>query len=816
MESSNNNSKSVSPSHIFAPRRIHKRFSVALTSIVLCGGWLCLNASANAQTAESSAPDTGLEEVKITAERYSATIQDTPISISALSGEDLTSAGITSVEDITRTVPGLSMRSAGPGQSEYEARGIAANGGASATVGFYLDEVPLSSPTLDQVGKVMIDPDLYDINRVEVLRGPQGTLYGSGSMGGAIKIVTNQPKLDVFEGSVQGTVSGTEGGGLNGGGNAMFNLPIGDTMALRVVGTDTYRSGWIDRVVLNPFPPDTTYNPGGGTTGPYLRGNVLAAPVQTVDKDDNTEYLNGGRVSLLFQPNSALTITASALAQHMSMGAYDEFDSPPGSHYLSRYEPFNIAEPISDDIHIESLTIVANLGFADLTSATAYYDRQEMQTQDGSESISVDNNNLPNGSSAGTPPTFSSYLPSPYSENDYTRQLSQEVRLTSRGNDRLHWTVGAFWSELNSVWVEYGYSPDNVNQPNGVFYESDNPYRMEQAAVFFDGSFKITDAWKFSTGARWYDYKSRQFELEWGSDAPNLLPPSAPLGNYVSNSGFNPRFNLAYSPTEDLDAYVSASRGFRPGGVNQIFPPPNEPPFCSQAPLTFGSDSVWDYELGEKSKMFNNWLTVNGDIFYIVWDGVQQTPLINCGYEYITNAGNGRSFGPELEIDAKLSTSWTMQLSGAYTDAVITNVDAGYKTFLQSVNPGGAPTCRDSSTTCYAPILNVPKETANLTLVYSKTVNGYTFSARATDGFVGPTVDEAFYFGIRLPSYNLVNTRVAMAGDKWSCALFVTNVTDKVAEISSNNTSFQFNIPQVIRYSTNQPRTFGTQIDYRF
>jgi iron complex outermembrane receptor protein len=780
---------------------------------MLSGGLLCVSGLAHAQSADSAAPDSGLEEVKITAERYSATIQDTPISISALSGQDLTSAGITSVEDITRTIPGLSMRSAGPGQSEYEARGIAANGGASATVGFYLDEVPLSSPTLDQVGKVMIDPDLYDINRVEVLRGPQGTLYGSGSMGGAIKIVTNQPKLDVFESSVQGTVSGTEGGGLNGGGNAMFNLPIGDTMALRVVGTDVYRSGWIDRVVLNPFPADTAY-PAGGP--PYNRGNVVGAPVQYVDKDANSEYLNGGRVALLFKPSDALTIVASAMAQHMSMGAYDEFDSPPGVQYESRYEPFNVREPITDDIHIESLTITANLGFAELTSATAYYDRQEMQTQDGSESISVDNNNLTTGTPNPNPNFFNSYMPSPYSENDYTRQLSQEVRLTSSNSDRLHWTVGAFWSELNSVWVEDGYSTENVNQPNGIFYESDNPYRMEQAAVFFDGSFKITDAWKLSTGARWYDYKSRQFELEWGSDAPNLLPPSAPLANRVANSGFNPRLNLAYSPTEQLDAYVSASRGFRPGGVNQIFPPPNDPPFCSVAPLTFNSDSVWDYELGEKAKMFNNWLTVNGDIFYIVWDGVQQTPLINCGYEYITNAGNGRSFGPELEIDAKLSPEWTMQLSGAYTDAVITSVDAGYKTFLQAVNPGGAPTCRDASTTCYAPILNVPKETANLTLVYSKTVNGYTLSARATDGFVGPTVDEAFYFGIRLPAYNLVNTRVSLAGDKWQAALFITNVTDKVAEISSNNTSFQFNIPQVIRYSTNQPRTFGTQIDYRF
>jgi outer membrane receptor protein involved in Fe transport len=794
------------------------RFCFVLVGSILGASLLPANCLAQtiASTASGSATDTGLSEITITAQRYEATIQDTPISISALSGDELISSGITSVEDITRTIPGLSMRSAGPGQSEYDARGIASNGGASATVGFYLDEVPLSAPTLDQVGKVMIEPDLYDVSRVEVLRGPQGTLYGSGSMGGAIKIVTNQPKLGTYEASVEGTVSGTEGGGLNGGGNAMINLPIGDMLAVRIVGTETWRSGWIDRVVLNPFPGDSTYNPGGGTTAPYVRGNVAAAPVQYVDKDANTEFLDSGRVSVLFQPTSALSIVASAMAQHMAMGAYDEFDSPPGVQYLSRYEPFNVPEPIEDDIHIESLTITAHLGFADLTSATAYYDRQETQTQDGSESISVDNNLLPNGTE-NTAPTYSTYMNSPYSEDDFTRQLSQEVRLSSSGSEQLHWTVGAFWSELNSIWLEDGFSTQNINQPQGVFYYSDNPYRMEQAAVFFDGSYKFANNWTFSTGARWYDYKSRQLEFEYGSDAPNLLPPATSLSNHVSNSGFNPRFNLSYEPNEDLNTYISASRGFRPGGVNQIFPPPDDPPFCSVAPLTFSSDSVWDYELGEKAKMFNNWLTVNGDIFYIVWDGVQQTPLINCGYEYITNAGNGRSFGPELEIDAKLSTEWTLELNGAYTDATITNVDAGYKTFLQAVDPGGAPTCRDNSTTCYAPILNVPKETANLTLLYSTVLpSGYKFSARATSGFVGTTVDEAFYFGIRLPSYNIVNARAALSGDRWSAALFITNVTDKVAEISSNNTSFQFNIPQVIRYSTNQPRTFGTQFDYRF
>ena len=787
--------------------------TVGTTTIASAATTAGAGTTASADTTAGAQSEGGLAEVMVTAERYTSTIQNTPISISAVSGADLTSGGITTVEDLTRTVPGLSMRSAGPGQSEYDARGIASNGGASATVGFYLDDVPLAAPTLGQTGKVMIDPDLYDLSRIEVLRGPQGTLYGSGSMGGAIRIITNQPKLDTFEGSGQGTLSGTQGGGLNGGGNGMLNLPIGDTLALRIVGTDTYRSGWIDRIVLNPFPPDTSLyvNPP-----PYLRGNVLTAPVQYVDKNANTEYLNGGRAAVLFQPFAALSIVANAMAQHMSMGAYDEFDNPPGAHYLARYEPFNIPEPVSDDIHIESLTITYDFGFASLTSATSYWDRQSLQTQDGSESISVDNNNLPNGT-PNTAPTFSTYLPSPYSEDDYTRQLSQETRLTSNGNGRLHWTAGVFWSELNSVWLEDGNSPDNVLQPHGVFYYSDNPYRMEQAALFFDGSFNITSAWKLSTGARWYDYKSRQFEFEYGSDAPNLLPPATRLSNHVANSGFNPRVNLAYSPTPNLDAYVSASRGFRPGGVNQIFPPPNEPPYCSVAPLTFGSDSVWDYELGEKARMFDSWLTVNADVFYIVWDGIQQAPLISCGYEYITNAGNGRSFGPELEVDAKLSTDWSLQASGAYTDAAITDVDPIYENFLHTIDPGGAPTCRADSGTCYAPILNVPKETGNLTLVYSTTVlRDYTLSARASDQFVGSLVDESYYFGLKVPSYNLVNARVILAHANWNAALFIDNVTDRITEISANNTSFQFNVPQVLRYSTSQPRTFGVQMNYRF
>jgi outer membrane receptor protein involved in Fe transport len=761
-----------------------------------CAGLALAVGGALAATANSD--DTGLAEITVTAEKYNSTIQNTPISMSAVSGDQLTAAGITSVEDVARDVPGLSMRSAGPGLTEFEARGLASNGGAAPTVGFYLDEVPLSPPALSQSGKVVIDPNLYDISRVEVLRGPQGTLYGSGSMGGTVKVVTNQPKLGTYEGSFQGTLSDTEGGSGNGSGNFMLNVPFGDMLALRVVGTDTYRSGWIDRVVIAPFPQDS------GST----RGNVLAAPVQEVVHDVNTENLYGARASLLFQPNSDFSVTASALYQRLVLGGYDNFDSPPGAGYLAHYEAFNIPEPVKDTVHVYSVTAVANLGFADLTSATSYWDRLESQTQDASESASIANGVFP-------------YVNTPFSETDPSNQFSEEIRLTSRGDDRLHWVGGAFYSKLYSIWEEYGQNAVYVQpgSPNGVLFDTDNRYKIEQTALFADGSFKITDQWKLEAGLRWYRYQSSQLQQEWGWDTVTAAP--APSNRTAaSDSGFNPRVDLSYSPTSDLTTYISASKGFRPGGANIIVPPPNTPPlYCTAgAGPSFGPDSVWDYEVGEKARLFDNWLTVNSDFYYIKWTGVQQTLLLACGYEYEANAGNGRSFGPEIEINAKLSDNWQISLSGSYTDARVTHPDALFLTFLTSAapTPGGGQFCATTSG-CTAPILNVPKDEASFALLYSTPVmQNYQLTGRLSATYTGSSFDEAYDFGIPLPSYTIAAARMGLSGDKWSVALFVDNLTNKVAEMTANNTSFQYNVASLVRYTTNQPRTFGTQVNYKF
>src|SRR6202050_1000425 len=241
---------SAGPNKHWLPRAA-ARGAIVLTSGLVAALYLVPRAQADTSPAATS--EGGLTEIVVTAEKVKSTIQDTPISISAVSSTQLQEQGIVNVEDIARDVPGLSMRSAGPGLTEYEARGLASNGGAAPTVGFYLDEIPLSPPALSQSGKVVIDPGLYDVDRVEVLRGPQGTLYGSGSMGGTVKVVTAQPKLNVFEGSAQVTGSYTDGGRAQGGAEVMTSMPLGDLFALRVVASDLHRSGWIDRDVVSPF-----------------------------------------------------------------------------------------------------------------------------------------------------------------------------------------------------------------------------------------------------------------------------------------------------------------------------------------------------------------------------------------------------------------------------------------------------------------------------------------------------------------------------------------------------------------------------------
>ncbi len=761
--------------------------------------------SAAAQQADSGASNrTGasdvLAEVIVTAEKRASTVQDTPISMTAVTGDLMRQEGITSLSGVIEAVPGISMRTAGPGQTELEMRGLSSSGGAAPTVGFYLDDYPLSPPAAALNGKVVVDPDLYDLSRVEVLRGPQGTLYGSGSMGGTVKLITNAPQLNEFGATAALIGSGTVGGGFNRGGNLMLNVPlVTNDLALRVVLTDKYTDGWINRIVLGgAFPIPTNPGPCGAGWPGCNRGDVTAVTPETVVPRVNWERLEGGRATLLWQPNEALKISATAMYQKLDLGDYNQYDLPPGIPN-ARYQPFNQGEPIYDEFRLYGLTATYDLGFAQLTSASSYYAREENQTQDDSEALySVV------GLFGVSIPTFYQI---PFNETDTTRVFSQEVRLASTGNGPFQWIAGLFFTNFESIFTEYNASVPlafisaggAATNPTGLIYQAYNPYHIKQYAVFGEGTYAFANSLKLTAGLRWYKFNSRADE-ETAGFATTSGNAAQTLNSFTqSNDGTNPKVTLSYEQNHQLTVYGTIARGFRPGGINQQIPAS----ICTINTETYGPDSTWNYEVGEKARLFDNRLVLNSDFYYIRWAQVQQIVNQPCGYPLTENAGTAASYGPEIELTALLTPQWTLTLSGTYTHATITSVNAA----ISAVDPPLVPGL---------PILNIPKYTETTSLTYTKPVfAGFNFTARLSNSYVGQSTDIEYTYAT-LPAYNLVALRFGLVGDRFSGYLFADNLTDKRAQLGINTTAFAWTIPSVERVVTNQPRTIGVDVSYKF
>jgi iron complex outermembrane receptor protein len=773
------------------------RFSPSLLALVFAAAPALATDATDTETA--AAGRTELSEIVVTAEKRTSTVQETPISMTALTGDALAQQGIVDLQGIIHDVPGISMRTAGPGQTELEMRGLSSSGGSSATVGYYLDDYPLTPPAAALNGKVVLDPDLFDLNRVEVLRGPQGTLYGAGSMGGTMKLVTNAPNLKEFEGEAEGIGSGTSGGGFNYTGNLMLNMPlIADTVALRLVGTDKYVDGWINRVVEDgDFPvPTGAACPGGWAH--CTRGDVAAATPTAVVPRVNWERLQGGRAELLAQPNDALKIDVLAMYQRITMGDYDEYDLPPGIPN-EHFQPFNLFEPFHDEFRLYGITVNYDLSFAQLTSATAYYSRGESQTSDVSEALySV-------AALFGTSlPTF---YPIPFNETDSTRQWSEELRLASTGSGPLQWIGGLYFANFESIFTEYNASVPlayigaggAAANPLGIIYQAHNPYHVKSYAAFGEGTWAFTDALKLTAGLRYYKYDSRADEETSGfaTDSGNA---GMTFNSFTqSNSGVNPKATLSFEPTKDLTVYGTVARGFRPGGINQQIPSS----ICSAYQETYGQDNIWNYEVGEKARMLDRRLVVNADFFYIRWNDVQQIINQSCGYPLTVNAGRAASYGPELEIQALLSEEWTLTFSGTYTHASITSANPAATAADPAIAPGLA-------------ILNVPKYTETTSLTYTTPISTtYKFTGRVDNSYVGQETDIDFYYGT-LPAYDLVNMRLGVGDDRLSAFVFADNLTNKHAELGINTTGFSWTIPSLVRVVTNQPRTVGVDLRYKF
>jgi iron complex outermembrane receptor protein len=743
---------------------------------------------------QAHADSSQLEEVVVTAEKRESTVQTTPISLTAVSGADIQDRGLTDLSSLLQSVPGVSLRTSGPGMSEFEMRGVASTGGNSPTVGFYYDDTPLTAPAATNEGKIVISPALYDLNRVEVLRGPQGTLYGSGSMGGTIKVVPNAPNPDKFDASAELVFADTDHGGFDHGENAMVNLPFGGGLAaVRIVGSYSHDSGWIDRIVTAPgtFPVPTN----GFTT----RGNVLAAPIATDYHDVNDVSRTTVRISALVKPFDGLTIAPSFFYQKMTAGGLPYIDSDPGTD--AHYQPFDVAENYKDEFKLGALTAKYRTDSFEISSTTSYWTRHEPLTQDTAESWET-------GLQIPAFETAAGGLGAAYSfENNMSHQTTEELRLASVGNSRLKWLVGYFYEDFESFWdIDF---PSAGGAPlfgsNDLFYYF-SPNKILQQSEFGEVTYNITEPFAVTLGLRRYHY-----------DSPVSVNQSGSLATPVVNSvtqkaqGVTPKASLSYDFTKDLLVYATASKGFRPGGGTG--PVPTSGPLSCESelqheygttqfvsgPISFDSDHVWSYELGEKLRLADNRVTVNAAAYFESWIGVQQTNALSpCGYIYTANAGNAHVYGGELEVKAIVVRDLVVSANTSYSHAALVSsalIDAGF-------NPG-------------TPIQDVPKWTMSASVAYRHSLTDQlSLTARADNTYTGSRNDETFTTNT-LPSYDLTNARAGIEADHWSAVLFVNNLADKRA-LLNNVTQDAVNLPTFNRVAVSQPRTVGIDLNYRF
>jgi iron complex outermembrane recepter protein len=807
----------------------------SMVSALLCAATLSGSALA-APAGNAPAENTGLEEIIVTAEKRESTVQATPIAMTALSAGDLIDQNITSIQDLVGAIPGISLRTAGPGQTEYEMRGLASSGGSVATVGFYLDETPLSASAVALNGRTVIDADLYDLNRTEILRGPQGTLYGAGSMGGTIKLVTNPPKLHTLEGAAYVDASQTTGGSTNGRGSLMLNIPIGDMASLRLVTTGKYISGWIHRYVIEPgqFPFPTSF----GTCRTFFyycnRGNVQDAPVAQDIKNSNIERFVSSRAALLVQPADNLSITGNFMYQRIDADGYNNYQSPPATQAI--YQPYNIKEPYYDSFHMWSLKVSYDMSFANLTSASSYWQRDVYQSTDSTEALQ----NIFN---------YTQFVPNIYEDNDLTWQIAQELRLTSRGEGDFQWVGGLYYSNLHSGYVTknqtvgfvttpycpIGYDPQFAGRcplsaqttygasagynPEGIMFNDNNPNVLKQKAIFGEASYKLTPTLKLTAGLRFYkfDIGNNANQRGLGTASGNATPTISSVSG--SNTSLLPKVNVSYEPTSDLTVYSTISKGSRPGGVNlpiplspsgfyycggpapgTLYPNGSGYSYLTKQPAYYAPDDIWSVEVGEKARFADRRFTVNADVFYVKWHNIQQLIVLSCGYPYNTNVGDAKTYGPEIEMAAKLTDAITVDLAGAYTQAFITN-------------PVGTPGLPVFSGTR---ITSIPKYTGNLAVNYeSMLAQDYKLTFRVSESYVGPVEDTAYYRQV-LGAYGLMDFRAAVGKGTWTASLFGTNLTNKHAALTIDNTVFAWQQPTITRVSTNQPRTIGIAFETKF
>jgi outer membrane receptor protein involved in Fe transport len=811
-------------------------------------------AAHSAPAADNAAVASPLEEVVVTATRREESLSKVAVSVTAITQEGLDLRGIKDIADVARFTPGIKVDTSGT--NNISIRGIASSGGAGTT-GIYIDDTPI------QMRGLAFNPDeavpkSFDIERVEVLRGPQGTLFGAGSMGGTVRYITAQPSLSKTSIYSRSEVSITQGGdpsyeaGIAAGGPL-----IEGTLGARITAWFRKDGGWIDRI-----------NPDTGATE---------------DKRANHTETTLLRLAAVWAPNGDWKVTPSFYYQDKKKNDADNYwvqYSDPSSHHFVSANPTALNSP--DKFYLPALKIEADFDKVHLISNTSYYHRDDQTGYDGTlYNLGFYQNFFPDGTGDYVPlstllldgtgvhlnlplynppgvPGASGYR-SPATVDNGQRNFTQEIRLQSVDNNaRFTWTTGLFYSVnkqeyleqihdpqlgqfLQAIYTGTGQSLGAGATPNDYIldffgfgydpgYPTDSYFlhthaKDEQLAWFGEGSYKLTDRAKLTVGAR---YARMKFDFDSLTGGPQIYDNNAFLSNSRSENAFTPKLSLQFQADPSDMYYATYAKGFRPGGGNNPLPPvacstdfdPQHLDLPNGAPPTFDSDTVDSIEVGAKNN-FNNRFKLASSIYYIKWHNIQQTvvPPV-CQISFIANLGEATAKGIDLQVDLAVTDHFTMEMSAGYTDARYTQ-DSKI-----SLNPTVPPIVASGNA--------IAGQGGQPNAPFTGSIGlEYTFNAFSKDSFVradyehsgapkwlSASQDEATAqfseTNYPLPATNFMTLRGGVTLGEWQVAAFVDNLADTHVV-----TNYDFTISAGDAFNTTQrnytfrPRTYGLSFTYR-
>lgn len=700
-----------------------------------------------------------LEEIVVTALRRTQKLQDVPASLTVVSGDQLAAKGAQDYTDYLNAVPGVTYADNGYRGSRVVIRGV--SDGLVATdplTGMYIDEAPVT-----QGDQPTFDPSLYDVERIEVLKGPQGTLYGAGSMGGTVRVIMNKPQIGRFEGAVEGTYGATAHGGDLYRVDGVLNAPLGDDFAaLRIVGSYRDEDGFIDNV-----------HPGRER------------------EDVNSVEKKNVRAQLLLKPQDRTSVLLAFMYQDEDLQG-----TPFSDQTLARYEQDRVyAQTGPGDTSLSSVTIEHEFDWANLTSATNYLDKNSAANIDATTFF------------GGLVGALTGIAVGPNEGLGITtdvdfRVFSQEVRLASSGDNRLRWLVGGFYSDERSTLAQEFDLREAVavsEQFTGADLFTSRPQSKErQLAAFGELTYEFTDKLSATVGLRGFEIRTDSSTTSGGI----LNGGNTTTSMHAKSSSATQKYLIDYKLTSDNHIYAQAAQGFRAGGPNDVVPTS----VCgadladlgyASAPSQFEPDKLWNYEIGSKNVFLDRRLTLNAAAFYIDWDKIQSNiPLPTCGFDFTANAGTAVSKGFEIEAVVQPIDGLNIAASVGYTDARLTQAAAGTTAADGDRLPLAARLSWNVSGQYDFPV------GPNLSGFARVEVNRVGDRWSQFESSTGSTL---------MDTYVATNLRLGLSGQNWSTAIYAANLFDEyiVTYVPVLGTGVAYDV-------VDSPRVIGVNVRYSF